>query len=122
MEKITLDGNTAHGVWDMFNTLGKGWHISSGMDCICFDPNDPNEMKESYKFSRDIFDALKDLSLVQYGEPEEMDFSSKQTIAQSLGSIFTISDTGRTLHADISNTDEGERKSKFYELTGIDVQ
>jgi|GEM_PF-2976257 len=120
-EKITMDSNAAQGVWDLFNELGRGWRISSGMNCICFDPNDPNEMKESYKLSRDSFDVLKDLSLVQYGESEQQDFNTKQTVAESLGSIFTISDTGRALYIDLSILGEADRKSKFFELTDIEV-
>lgn len=117
-----MDNNTAQSVWDLFNSLGRGWHISSGMNCICFDSNDPNEMKESYKCSRDSFDVLKDLSLVQYGEAEEQNLNAKQTVAESLGSIFTISEQGREWYIEISNLDESERKSKFYELAGIEVQ
>lgn len=117
-----MDSNTAQGVWDLFNEIGRGWHISSGKDCICFDPNDPNDMKDSYSFSRDGFDVLKDLSLVQYGEEEKKPSDSKETVAESLGSIFAISDKGSALYMDISNLDESERKSKFYELAGIEVQ
>lgn len=116
-----MDSNTAQGVWNLFNEVGRGWHISSGMDCICFDPNDPDDMKDSYSVSRDSFDALKDLSLVQYGEAEKQDLDSKQTVAETLGSIFTISDKGREWYIDISNLDESQRKSKFYELADIEV-
>lgn len=122
MEKVTLDGSTAEGLWEVFNALGKGWQISSGMNCVCFDSNDANEMKEAYKFPREIFDALKDLNLVQYGEPEEMDFSSKQTTAQTLGSLFSISEHGKTLYADVSILGESDIKSKFYELAGVEVE
>jgi hypothetical protein len=122
MEKITMDNNNAQGVWDLFNELGRGWQISSGKDCICFDPNDPDEMKDSYSFSRDSFDALKDLSLVQFGEPEEQDHGAKQTVAESLGTTFTISDKGKEWYTEINNLDESERKAKFYELADIEVQ
>lgn len=116
-----MDSNTAQSVWDLFNDLGRGWHISSGMNCICFDPNDPNEMKDSYKFSRDSFDVLKDLNLVQFGEAEEQDLTAKQTVAETLGTIFTISEQGKEWYTDISNLDESERKSKFYTLAEIEV-
>ena len=120
-EKITMDADSAEGLWNVFNDLGRGWHISSGMKCICFDPNDPNEMKESYSFSRDSFDALKDLSLVEFGQAEEQDFNTKQTVAETLGSIFTISDKGREWYAEINILGESDRKSKFYELAVIEV-
>lgn len=119
MEKITMDSNKAEGVWDLFNAIGSGWNISSGRDCICFDPTDQNDMKASYSFARDLFDVFKDLSLV---DPlDEKHYNPKETVAESLGSIFTISDKGKELYIDISNVDESQRKSKFYELTGIEV-
>ncbi len=115
-----MDSDKAQGVWDLFNEIGKGWNISSGMNCVCFDPNDPNDMKESFSVSRHSFDTLKDLNLVEFGEGER-NYNSKQTVAESLGSIFTISDKGKEWYSDLSQSDEPARKAKFFELADIEV-
>lgn len=114
-----MDSDSANNLWHLFNQIGKGWHISSGSQCICFDPNDPNDMKDSFSFLRTQFDNLKDLGLVE--PAEEKDFNSKETKAESLGYIFTVSDKGKAWFTDIGNLDESGRESKFYELADIQV-